>query len=607
MKSPVTFAKIVATPTLTSWSQAYNAGNLAAVLSLTQQPIENTDKEAEIEDTLSLPALGKELLNTLEAEYFTLETKNLTTIKQAITTTLEKVTGDITVSFCVSVIMESILYLCIFGKGKILMKRQGKLGTLLEQQEEGKLTSASGYLENEDIVILETPQFAEIVSNNVLLPCLSHDKLTEMADILSPVIHEQQNGAASAIAFSYREETPDTSDFNYPVTKPKEESAPEAVNEEQQTTATKTSDAEEHMTFSVEEEKDDIVEESETDKPLEGIPAPKIRLPHSKRLFITIAVIIGIVLVASIFFSISKQKDAARQALYASTVIPAQKKYDEGQSLMDLNKNVARDDFQQAKTMLTDALPKFPADSKEAKDAQTLMKKIDDALTAAAQITSTTATPVDASSSPLLSALIKHASAKYAVSDDKNIYIADNTGVTAINKNTEKESTAIKNTDAWKSIGGLGTYLGNFYILDTQDGILKYVASGTNFSKSNYFSGTAPDLSKAQGITIDGSIWIINSDGTISKFTKGKADEFSIKGLDKAFTNPTRIYTNVDSNTVYILDTGNKRIVLLDKKGNYIAQYQSGVLGTAQDFDVVEKDKKIYVLSSGKVYQMELK
>jgi hypothetical protein len=47
--------------------------------------------------------------------------------------------------------------------------------------------------------------------------------------------------------------------------------------------------------------------------------------------------------------------------------------------------------------------------------------------------------------------------------------------------------------------------------------------------------------------------------------------------------------------------------VVLDKSGNYKNQYQAGVLKTAKDFDVLEKDKKIYLLSGGKTYEVDLK
>ena len=65
MDNNISFSKIVATPTLNSWSQAYNAGKLFAVLSL-----EKTKDPSEIE---SLNMLGKDLLERLEQEFFVIE------------------------------------------------------------------------------------------------------------------------------------------------------------------------------------------------------------------------------------------------------------------------------------------------------------------------------------------------------------------------------------------------------------------------------------------------------------------------------------------------------------------------------------------------------
>ncbi len=582
MKSPITFSKIVATPTANSWSQAYNAGNLAAVISLVQKPVKSDEKT--FEDELSLQALGKELLSTLEAEYFTLETKNLTTVKQAINTTVEKIEGPVTVSLGVSVIIENVLYVFLYGKGKILMKRKEKLGTLLEQDIEEKLTAASGFIENNDIVILETPAFASIVSTDLLLPCLEHDKLSNMAEVLSPVIHEHTEGAAAAIAFSYREE-----------------GAEEAPSYEGPIKTTLEQEPEE-------EEKTDVIDTparidlSQKKKR----PFPALPFSHSRRLFLTIGIIIVIVLIGSVYLSIKHQKEVALQNLYNTTVIPAQKKYDEGQGLLALNKNLAKDDFQTAKNILEDAKNRFPTNSAQEKQVMDLLQKVNDGLTQAAQVNLASAKQVDSTTSPLLNVYVNNSNAKYVDSDSSNYYFANNAGISAVSKTTNKVKSVLTNSSGWKNIGGFGVYLGNFYVLDKSDGVIKYAGMSAT-AKSQYFTGTSPDLSRAVDLAIDGSIWVLGSDGNIAKYTKGKPDDFSLKGLDKSLNNPSRIITTVDMNNVYVLDNGNSRIVVFDKNGNYIAQYQSDILNSASAMDVSEKDKKVYVLSNNKVYEIDVK
>jgi hypothetical protein len=138
--------------------------------------------------------------------------------------------------------------------------------------------------------------------------------------------------------------------------------------------------------------------------------------------------------------------------------------------------------------------------------------------------------------------------------------------------------------------------------------INKFVQTADGFAKGNYFSGgVTPDLSSSSSITIDGSIWILFKEGVIQKFTKGKTDSFAVLGLDKGLSGPTRIFTTVDFTNLYILDLGNSRIVVLDKNGTYKAQYQAAVIKTATDFEVSETNKKVFVLSSSKIYQIDLK
>jgi hypothetical protein len=582
-QNPFQFGKIVANPTENSWAQAYNAGNLAVVLSLTQEALDNDSEQAQ--NTLSLSVLGKDLLNTLEAEYFTLETKTLNTIKQALLTTCEKVDTTTTLSFCMTVIIENVLYVFIYGPGRILMKREDKLGVLLEQKEKNRLETGSGFIQNNDIVILETDIFAKIISSDVLLPCLESNKISEIADILTPIIHERQDGAAAGLVFYYHDES------GAPA-----EPAIQDLVEEEVITHTDNFDFVEKPMEHFQPEENNLK------------PQRSFGLSHKRRLFLTIAIIIAVVLVGSVFFSLKKQKDNTNQQLYQSLVPPAQQKFDEGKGLIDLNKNLAQEDFQQAKKMLEDAKTKLSKDSPEYKQTTDLLSQVTETLTNASSATASNAQKVDLATNTFLQTISKHSSIPSFAQDDTAVYIADNTSLISISKSTNKEKNIISNKSDWQNVGGLGAYLGNFYVLDTTAGISKYVPSGGSYTKSDYFaSGVNPDLSKASGIAIDGSIWIVKSDGSISKYTKGKEDSFNVKGLDKPLKAPSQIFTNVDANNVYILDNGNGRIVVLDKNGNYQTAYTSNILSNAKAIDVSEKDKKIYVLSNNNIYKIDLK
>ena len=127
-ESNLTFAKIVANPNAYSWSQAYNAGKLFAVLSL------ETQEESQEKDYLNV--LGKEILDTLEQEFFTLETKDLESIKQAITTTSGKIPQEVNCSFVIGSVVNNVLYVYVLGNGSVCLKRGGKLGSLLDARDQ---------------------------------------------------------------------------------------------------------------------------------------------------------------------------------------------------------------------------------------------------------------------------------------------------------------------------------------------------------------------------------------------------------------------------------------------------------------------------------------
>ena len=197
--SNLTFAKIVANPSAFSWSQVYSAGKLFAALSL------EAKEEREEKDYLNV--LGKEILDTLEQEFFTLETKDLESIKQAVTATSSKIPQEINCSFVITVLIENILYIYILGNGKVSLRRDGKLGTLLEasDQKPDSLKVSSGFLQENDTVILQTKQFSDVISVDTLSEFLDNLTPAEASENLAPLVHEKEDGGAASIIINYKQ------------------------------------------------------------------------------------------------------------------------------------------------------------------------------------------------------------------------------------------------------------------------------------------------------------------------------------------------------------------------------------------------------------------
>ncbi|MEK9207152.1 MAG: hypothetical protein AAB922_01630, partial [Patescibacteria group bacterium] len=173
------FSKIVSTPTPTAWSQAYSAGRLFAALSLQINIIPQEGEE-------HLNSIGKDLISTLESEFFTIENKDLDSIKEAILTTTARIKEGVTSSLVVCFLTDNILYLFATGGAKAVLKRGDKIGTVLEGEENSlNIKSASGYVQEGDIIILQTKPFLGVITSSTLASSLDNNNPDDIAEDLA--------------------------------------------------------------------------------------------------------------------------------------------------------------------------------------------------------------------------------------------------------------------------------------------------------------------------------------------------------------------------------------------------------------------------------------
>lgn len=367
MDNNISFSKIVATPTLNSWSQAYNAGKLFAVLSL-----EKNQEAVEIE---SLNMLGKDFLERLEQEFFVIEAKNLETIKKAVVSIFESVPKDITVSFAAGALVNNILYLFSLGNAKVFIKRDGLLGIALAQEnpELDDIDSSSGFIKDKDLIVLATDAFSKVITQDELNSSLNDSEPLEITEALAPKVHQAENGKISAIVIKYQNPLPD------PLAVP--DDLNEALESKEISDETGLNQPEEAL--------------EEVKKPIFSLNKylnlfktkfksadwrTNWRVQSSKKLFFVAAVIIAVILISSIFLGIQEQNRAKARNLFAQIYPQAQKKYEEGEGLTDLNKIFARDAFYSAQKILKDNLSSFLPKSRELIQAQDLLTKVEKGL-----------------------------------------------------------------------------------------------------------------------------------------------------------------------------------------------------------------------------------
>ena len=152
-------------------------------------------------------------------------------------------------------------------------------------------------------------------------------------------------------------------------------------------------------------------------------------------------------------------------------------------------------------------------------------------------------------------------------------------------------------------------YSSKVYVLDPKaDQIWKYYRQRDAYGSAEAYILDETDVSSAVSIAIDGSVWLLNSDGTITKFLSGVEEDFN---LDRApltsFAGATKIYTAFESSQLYVLDPANSRVLVFNKDAKdgdlvYSTQYVFDGLDDIRDVYVAQAENRMYILTGTKVY-----
>ena len=176
----------------------------------------------------------------------------------------------------------------------------------------------------------------------------------------------------------------------------------------------------------------------------------------------------------------------------------------------------------------------------------------------------------------------------------------------------------ITGTETWRTPVAFDNFNNNLYILDPgANAIHKYqaTAGGYEVAPSPYLLASADvDLSSAIDLAIDGDIFVLMSDASVLRLRGGQREPFEVTGLDVDTMKPTRIFTEVDTDSLYLVDSANKRIVEIDKReeseGEFVRQFKyagsDDFFADIRAIWVSEVDGKLLVLGKDSFRQFVL-
>lgn len=611
----ITSAKFTGNPGPSGWAQIHefkpedpqklkNRGHLIAVIATKRY-----------EEGIETVSFGRELISRLHEEYFGKEEGSaFNSLRSAIEKVLAEFReswGDIEISAIVS--MDDVVYTAAVGGGQVAILREGMYAKILESGD--SVVSASGHPKEEDMLLIGTRAFFDSLPAGVIKAALESKNVDTAAENLTPIIHSKgDSGSLGAVVVSFSKES---EQIEAPIRPTYSFVTVVATFLGKLTSIFPKGVSEKRIyikTYSQEE-----------------------GAPPTRKLAITVGLILLVILVVSIVFGIRQKRAKDLKSRYEGRLTQSVHEYEESLGLADLNEERARELFISARNRANELRSEGVKDPELDKLIKSISESEGKIL---GEYRSDPQVFVD------LGLLSSGFSGDDMASSGKEAFVLDKNGkkVAKVNVDTKKaelvagpkevgdasiiasyedkffllrdegviegkEEKLIIEKD-WDGEVLIYAYAGNLYLLNkSKSNIYRYSGTEGGFSsKQNWFGpGVSPDLTETTSLAIDGAVWLLTNTGKILKFSLGKPDVFLPSGLEKPINLDARIYTNESLKYLYILDPRESRIVVIDKDGGYKAQYISDKIKEGKDLVVSEEEGRLVFLTGNKLYSVELK
>src|SRR3989344_1658615 len=342
-----------------------------------------------------------------------------------------------------------------------------------------------------------------------------------------------------------------------------------------------------------------------------------------KRNIVAGALVVLLVLALSAFFSLRGNADPQTQSEFNAYLSSASSKYEEGLALLGLNQEKARGILIEADSAVKGALEIEPKDEQ----ALALESKISAKLKETENLASVNFSTVVEVDGQLVSLskngenlvgltggkvhLIDVASqsadeidgqsgARSAFVYDSKAFIFDGKDVSRVDFATGASDKIIEGQQAQD----INVFLGNVYLLGA-DQIFKYVPIENGYAESVNYLNQKEQFSTNSRLVIDGSIWV-SSGSEVFQYLRGDKQGFAISGLSTPVGNLGLIYTDSQVENIYVVDSQNSALLVINKDGVYTKAYQSAEFAGASGLVVDEDNGKFYVAVGSKVLEGEL-
>ncbi len=177
-------------------------------------------------------------------------------------------------------------------------------------------------------------------------------------------------------------------------------------------------------------------------------------------------------------------------------------------------------------------------------------------------------------------------------------------GLVEVDAPAGPQPLTLRGTQSWTSFQAAAGANGALYILDPKGNqVLRHMPTVDGFDAPARVTARNIDLEDSVDFYIDQHIYFLSREGRVIKLMDGTAQRLSLDGLDKPLTNPIAITSLPSSANLYVLDEGNKRVVVIRKEdGVFLRQHTLGDLPPIHAFWLDQERGRIILIGDRQIY-----
>jgi len=177
----------------------------------------------------------------------------------------------------------------------------------------------------------------------------------------------------------------------------------------------------------------------------------------------------------------------------------------------------------------------------------------------------------------------------------------------SINGNTLAKISA-KMPAELQQIDKLSFFNGRLYLLDkASKNIFRLIQYGSSFSSPSVWLKKNIDVSQIASMSVDGKVVLLENNGKILILETGNQGEELRLNINPPLESPAVLFSNEKTKNMYVLDSQNKRLLVLSKNGDLINQYYSDFFNNLKDLAIDESSGNAYLLNGAKIYVINIK